>query len=342
MTSLGRLRITRIWKRLAKRKIQLVLFAAVILCLTKVMRTNSEPHRTPRYSTAKSAAPVCLNCPPRSVVHCNNCSVPNDSSLHLPDPVKEAEDTIFPYTYLANSPRACKSSSLQFLVAVSSAAENLVDRQLVRMSLQCSYRPNASIRHVFFMGRPDGRYPMGRISEEVDTHGDIVMGDFPGTLDNATLVSVMILKWTITFCPNADFIVKLSTNGRVNPRALLSSYDVFRDFHMEYDLYGTVVPLDGQPCQPMLGGILSYCPGMGYLVGCAYIITQQLVRPMFYAVAENTIIPSEDIYMTYLLAESVGARRMDVVLINGCYFSYGKRKKPGFFGSLKVMLGFQR
>lgn len=331
--------VVRAWKRLTKRKAELVFITIAALCLSRIMRSYGQSKETLRCCRTGPSAEGCIRCPPRSAVFCKNCSTPAGSRSAEN---QMAEDIIFPYKYLVNVPNACKGSALRYLVAVSSEPENLVDRQLLRMSVVNVYLPNSTVRRIFFMGRPNDSYAMERLNEEHGTHRDLVIGDFSSTPENATLVSIMVLKWVMTFCPNAEFTVKLSTSGRVNMRSLRLSYRLFKELQPDYELFGTVVPLDGQACIQTLGDrTLSYCLGPGYLAGCVYVMTHDAVRPMFYAVADNPIFPREELYVTYFLAQSIGARKADVTTFNGCYLNSMSQSKPGLGSWLRRKLGIE-
>ncbi|XP_064463719.1 lactosylceramide 1,3-N-acetyl-beta-D-glucosaminyltransferase-like [Ornithodoros turicata] len=298
MTLPGCSRVVRAWTlRLLRQKAKLLVLVIFVLFLSGIVSTlNQDAER--------------FTGPPRLESTCTNCSHHGST----------AQDSAFPYGYTINRPRACDVVSLLYLIAVHSEPRNLVDRQLIRADVGSASHRNFTTRLIFFMGLPaNGEYPMDRIHEEA-AYGDIVLGNFSGALGNATMVSIMILKWTDTFCSNAQFIVRLSDSGRTSARALRSMYEFLRTYSRVFDLFGSVVNLDGQPCEVLSNGELRYCPGPGYLTGCVYIMTGRAVRPLYEAVVRNPVVPVvPELYVTYLLAESAGARRADILRVRGCY-----------------------
>ncbi|XP_064469360.1 beta-1,3-galactosyltransferase 1-like [Ornithodoros turicata] len=320
-----------LWKRLVKRKIAAVFIVFAIVSLAEVQQYIQRPKRTRHCCKGSSEAEDCNRCSPHSTFFLN--TLPEAGS---PRRLNERANNVFPYKYIFNVPGACKSTSLHYLVATNSEPQNLVDRQQLRSSVGNFLLPNATVRRLFFMGRPNHRYPMEELHEEQSYFQDIVLGDFSGTPENATLVSVMILKWVMTYCRNAKFVIKLSNDGRLSAESLRLSYGTFKKYSAHYQLLGNLVSLNGQTCtQPSEDSEApTDCSGAGYLTGCVYLMTQEVVRPMFYAVAKNPIIPAEDLYMTYILAESVGARKADVTVFHGC--SLKPRREP--LGLLAVLV----
>ncbi|XP_064469359.1 UDP-GalNAc:beta-1,3-N-acetylgalactosaminyltransferase 1-like [Ornithodoros turicata] len=300
-------------RRMVKREV-LVLVACVLFLSGVMSILNRQGERLPCCGTLFPLPPNCRRCPPRFEAPCTNCSKPGSM------PYYSSEGNVSSIDYAVNAPRACKVDDLHYLIAVHSEPHNLVDRQILRMAIGGPRWRNVTIRRIFFMGVPANNEPLlGQILDE-SKRGDVVIGNFTATPANATLVSVMILKWTVEFCPNAQFIVRLSDSGRTDAKALRSTYRLLKKYSSEFDFFGSLVTLDGQACDVLSGGELKYCAGPGYLTGCVYVMTGHIVRSLYSAAVHHPVFPvAHELYVTYLLADSVGARRVDFVHVHGCY-----------------------
>ncbi|KAH9369217.1 hypothetical protein HPB48_016932 [Haemaphysalis longicornis] len=274
----------------------------------------------------------CRNCPGPEAVFCHNCSLPLPASIKRNDPEKSLPQPLFSYGYLSNVYEPCyvngaNSPPVRYLVAVNSLPENYASRMILRSNALPYRLYAAGARLIFFLGKPRKLRLRAMITMEIMNFGDIVVGDYDATPENATLTSLMILKWKTEFCPEAKFLVKVDDQGNVNYKFLRDYYDFFLRQSSDFEMFGSFVPLGGQPCQePPLDSDVRNCTGIrGYLVGCAYLLTYDVVSPLlFAAAAEHAPTPPEDLYVTGTLGDSVNARKADLVNFEGCYVGYAK------------------
>lgn len=274
---------------------------------------------------AKSKYIPCSNCPPQEVLLCNGCNILRNPSL------KNFEATYarssFFYEFVRNVPvEYCNpGAKLTYLIAINSLPENVVDRNIIRMDLWQLRNASSRLKFLFFMGRPTEAVIDAHVYVEANAQGDIVMGDFLGTSANTTLTTVMILRWMTQYCTNADFLLKIDDAGRVNAHFLMTYYGHFKDLSRDNEMFGNLVPLDGKPCfdSPYMMYVSS-CTGRSFLTGCAYMMTADVIEPLLRATTHNELIPSENIYVTDILAQSVNARKADVPHFSGCYVTFTK------------------
>ncbi|KAK8765709.1 hypothetical protein V5799_031684, partial [Amblyomma americanum] len=185
---------------------------------------------------------------------------------------------------------------------------------------------SSSVKLIFFTGRPSNAVLLARVLRERDLNADLVLADLEGKPESASLMTLMLLRWTAEFCPSAPFLVKITDEGRVSGRFLEGAYNLNVELSSQFDLFGSFVSLRGEPCsEPPPYHSTRRCPDQGgFLSGCAYMLARRVVRPLLRAsVAQPPVLP-EDVYVTGILAETIGARRAEMTNFEGCYFSFVK------------------
>ncbi|CAN7941026.1 unnamed protein product, partial [Ixodes hexagonus] len=310
-------------------QVSLSVLVVLFICLAYTLYDPSNPHK------GRDACRTCASPPHKRPVGCDSCK-PATSDRPVPqtglkgNAVSESPtfQDVFPYSYLVNVKSLCvrHRGPLDYLIAVNSLAKNLVDRNILRSKLWTLRNESSKIKFLFFLGRPVDPVLADHVNEEVGTSEDLVIADFDGTSENSTLTSLMILHWTMKFCRGTKFLVKIDDSGRVNTQLLKTSREFFEKLSMDFDMFGSFVSLDGEPClESQRETTVGDCPGRGYLSGCAYMVANRMVEPLLKAARGHETVPPEDLFVTDVLARDAGARRADVAYFDGCYLTYPKR-----------------
>ncbi|XP_076314444.1 beta-1,3-galactosyltransferase 5-like [Tachypleus tridentatus] len=148
------------------------------------------------------------------------------------------------------------------------------------------------------------------LAEENVRYGDIVQEDFPDTFKHLALKSVMGLKWSVSFCNNADFVMKTDEDIFVHvpnllnilhnfystkERTLICHFNRVRRI-LRKDFLDTVPPhyikymvtdkeLPGQYFPP-------YCAGLGY------VFPISVGEDLYKAALSTPVFFIEDVYIT--------------------------------------------
>lgn len=120
-------------------------------------------------------------------------------------------------------------TSPYLLIIVHSAVANAKARVAVRntwankQNLYFKYFKslNKTIEVAFILGKSKNKTLNNLILEENSVHGDIIQEDFVDTYNNLTIKSMMMLKWVITKCRQATFIMKTDDDVYVNIPVLM-------------------------------------------------------------------------------------------------------------------------
>lgn len=234
-------------------------------------------------------------------------------------------------TTLLQPVAACSSNSsggaAYLLVVVCSAVENVEARQAVRDSWARDVDRLAGVRVVFLLGQLANVSKQERVVEESVKYGDLVQEDFLDSYANLTVKSVMLLKWFSQSC---------DSGGR-GPQYILKTDD---DMYINLVKLWELVQANKKP-KLLMGSLICnavpikdpynkwYVPKYmfnerhypNYLSGTGYLMSKAALLALYRAALEAPLFHLEDIYITGILAKTVGLRPQDNI-----GFSYVRRK----------------
>ncbi|CAL1538676.1 unnamed protein product [Lymnaea stagnalis] len=135
-----------------------------------------------------------------------------------------SEPIIYNYNFadIRNPGDACAASKTQVLIVVASDPENFQRRIHVRTGSVGEYvrEPANNAKLLFFMGRPpcgkDSVKIQSKIADEFRLHRDTVQVNFEDVLKNVRLKGVSMLKWAVTFCREARFVIRIDDDVTAN------------------------------------------------------------------------------------------------------------------------------
>ncbi|XP_041050406.1 beta-1,3-galactosyltransferase 9 [Carcharodon carcharias] len=219
-----------------------------------------------------------------------------------------------------SSAGACGNADLFLLAVVSSNAENLTQREIIRKTwANMSQVQGYGLLTLFAIGIPQTQATQEEINKEYENHRDIIQGTFSDSTNNVVLKTIMIMRWAVTFCSKALFILKSDEEAFVNYRSLVE-YLLSLKKHAE-DLYIGRVYHQVMPIRDPLSKYYvpvslysrKYYPD--FCSTTAYVISQDVARKVFVvSMAMETSMP-EDIYV------GICAQKAGVVPIHSSRFS---------------------
>lgn len=109
----------------------------------------------------------------------------------------------------------CNNNTQLIVALVHTAPSHYTKRMAIRDTWA------KMIPTLFFMGLPDSNVTQNNIILENQLHNDIVQGDFLDCYRNLTYKHVMVLKWTLYYCPCARYLLKTDDDTFVNAPYLL-------------------------------------------------------------------------------------------------------------------------
>ncbi|XP_064644075.1 beta-1,3-galactosyltransferase 1-like [Lineus longissimus] len=228
-------------------------------------------------------------------------------------PRKESVN-IHNFTYLIN-PGPCRGSGVPYLlVFVFSIYNKQGVRQAIRDTwgsvARTGYWPGEEIKHkvrVYFLLGNCPQAWRDIIRNESGVYRDIIQEDFQESYANLTIKSVMALKWTRVFCPEANYVMKSDDDMIINIPAILDYLDNHKD--LENTLIGA---LNGKSRVYRAGrwGVsrksfpFTFYPP--YMAGNAYLMSGKLATKLYETSKYVALIKIEDVYVTGILPYVLG------------------------------------
>ena len=238
------------------------------------------------------------------------------------------------YKYIINNKHRCSGANISVMFMIISAPENEKLRQLARDTwTSVSSYMGLTISHVFLVGyRREGLNE--QIRKENNKYHDIVQEDFMDSYQNLTIKSIMGLKWTTTYCKNAELIFKIDDDTLINIFLLLKHLKEKEFLKTEsilcYSSYLTpdelmpvrdlgfnktrinkwILTRDEYPenCFP------TYCAGSGYAMN------QQIASKLYQVALKTRMLTIEDVYITGILPALSGVRYRKQWLANFTFY----------------------
>ncbi|XP_074547099.1 beta-1,3-galactosyltransferase 9 [Halichoeres trimaculatus] len=192
--------------------------------------------------------------------------------------------------YPIANPDACRNSDLFLLTLVFSSTANSSQRDAVRRTWANQTTVQGfPVQVLFFLGSTQTFTAQDALMSESDRYGDIVQGHAvaDSSARGPTERTVLALRWVITFCPVARFVLLTKDSAFINLPAI-GGYLLGLHRHPE-DLYlGRVIQRDSPDRDPNSPGYLppalypeKYLPE--YCDSTAYILSQDVVRKVYVA-----------------------------------------------------------
>ncbi|XP_075730740.1 lactosylceramide 1,3-N-acetyl-beta-D-glucosaminyltransferase-like [Rhipicephalus microplus] len=205
------------------------------------------------------------------------------------------------------------------VVAVLSASEHYEHRSAVRATWGGVLTTMPGFKVVFMLGRPHSDATQNRIVREDAEHDDIVQGNFLDTYRNLTLKSLMMLRWTNSFCPNTRYLLKIDDDVLLNVWDFVITLYRLAANEQRRTIWGTVIS-HARPARRKKGRYGKwYVPTWmyakatypDYVNGPAYVISGDSVPLLLRSSSEVPYFYIEDVYLTGLVAEKAGIRRVN-------------------------------
>ncbi|XP_067829916.1 beta-1,3-galactosyltransferase 9-like [Heptranchias perlo] len=212
--------------------------------------------------------------------------------------------------YRVSNPRACHGSPVFLLGFVASKPAHFQSRRAIRSSwASVTEVQGRVVRTLFAVGVPESEEERELIGEESERYQDLVQGLFVDTYLNLTHKTIMIMRWFSTYCPSAQYLLKVDD-------------DVFLNYH---NLVGHLIGLgDGQE-DLYLGRVhrkvravrnsssLYYVPESvypgkiypNYCSGTSYVVSKDVAYKVYVVALSLPLLTIEDVFVG-ICAKKVG------------------------------------
>lgn len=221
--------------------------------------------------------------------------------------------------YTISSTAACSDQEIFLLVLVCSSPENRTRRNVIRRTWgNVTDTRGYAVLTLFALGKPASVAAQLEIDEESQKHRDIIEGSFIDSPEAQTQKMLMIVEWTVTFCPHARYILKTDEEMFVGIPSLagyLLSLTQLEDVYTGRVIHQRVP--DRAPQSPGFVPIHRYSEEFypDYCDGRAFVMSQDVVRKVYVAAKEVPVSLPPDIFV------GICAKKAGITPIHSSRFS---------------------
>uniref|UniRef100_A0A8C4K1K7 Hexosyltransferase n=1 Tax=Dromaius novaehollandiae TaxID=8790 RepID=A0A8C4K1K7_DRONO len=228
-------------------------------------------------------------------------------------------DLLEEYFLRSFSTGACSHQEVFLLVLVCSSPENRTRRNMIRQTWgNVTDTGGYAVLTLFALGKPASVITQLEINEESQKHRDIIEGSFIDSPTTQTQKIVMGMEWTVTFCPQARYILKTNEEMFVSIPSLvgyLLSLTQLEDIYIGRVIHQAVP--DRDPKSPGFVPISQYPDEFypDYCSGTAFVVSQDVARKVYVAAEEVPVSVPPDIFV------GICAKKAGITPIHSSRFS---------------------
>uniref|UniRef100_A0A8B9CXM7 Hexosyltransferase n=1 Tax=Anser brachyrhynchus TaxID=132585 RepID=A0A8B9CXM7_9AVES len=222
-------------------------------------------------------------------------------------------------SYTVSSAATCSDQEVFLLVLVCSSPENRTRRNVIRQTWgNVTDTGGYAVLTLFALGKPASVAAQLEIDEESQKHRDIIEGSFIDSPETQTQKMLMIVEWTVTFCPRARYILKTDEEMFVGIPSLagyLLSLTQLEDVYTGRVIHQRVP--DRAPQSPGFVPIHRYSEEFypDYCDGKAFVMSQDVVRKVYVAAKEVPVSLPPDTFV------GICAKKAGITPIHSSRFS---------------------
>ena len=250
----------------------------------------------------------------------------------------------YDFSFIINGSGICDSSETPLLVIMVPSVHTKID---LRAAIRSTYGRAARervwpkvghlkqvVKLVFLFGTSGTRLGNNIAKMESAMYNDVVQGDFVDSYFNLTYKSVMGVRWMAEFCPRAKCILKADDDVFVHVKNLIDFLEKAelpeRGIVYGHKLVDSKVLRTGRWAVSNTAFPPEVYPP--YTCGNTYVISGNIADVIFYTAGLLPYHNIEDVFVTGVVREFIGAEIQDVV---GFTHWYEKRPRPCEFKNKK-------
>lgn len=206
--------------------------------------------------------------------------------------------------YTITNSNTCRNSDLFLLILVFSSTANVTQRDAIRRTWANQTVIQGFPSHVlFFLESSHTSAAQKALMAESDLYGDVVQGHSvdDSLLRGPTERTILALRWVITFCPGARFVLLSKDSVFLNLPAI-GGYLLGLHRHPENLYLGRVIQKESPERDPNSPAYMSpaqypdkYLPE--YCDGTAYVLSQDVVRKVYVAASKVHLAVPVDVFV---------------------------------------------
>ncbi|NXP23858.1 B3GN5 glucosaminyltransferase, partial [Scytalopus superciliaris] len=216
-------------------------------------------------------------------------------------------------SHSGSSAATCPDPEVFLLILVCSSPENRTRRNVIRQTWgNVTATRGYSVLTLFAVGKAASETTQLEINEEAHKHRDIIAGSFIDSPETQTQKVMLGVEWTVTFCPQARFILKADEDVFVGVPSLagyLLGLTQLEDIYLGRVVHQGVP--DRDPQSPSFVPLYQYPEEFypDYCHGSAFVMSQDVARKVYVAAKEVPLSVPPDTFVG-LCAKKAGITPM--------------------------------
>ncbi|XP_043471925.1 beta-1,3-galactosyltransferase 5-like [Leptopilina heterotoma] len=201
---------------------------------------------------------------------------------------------------------------MNLAIIIMSAPRNNKSRTAIRQTWG-HYGQRNDISILFIIGTTFNKEIEESLHREQTMYGDIIRGNFIDSYSNLTFKTISILEWINLYCRKVNFILKTDDDMFINvPRLLLFLTKHQREKNI---IFGRLA----KNWKPIRNKKNKYYVSMeqyklpvfpDFTTGPAYLFSKDIVPNLYEGALNQTFLPLEDVFITGIVAQSLGIKRV--------------------------------
>lgn len=210
-------------------------------------------------------------------------------------------------------PDKCQNfgKDMDLLIIIMSAPTHIEARTAIRQTWG-HYGQRKDVGIMFLLGATTDAKIEKILKREEDIYGDMIRARFLDSYSNLTLKTVSILEWVDTYCSEAKFVLKTDDDMFINVPRLLAF--VRKHANDKNVIFGRLA----KKWKPIRSKKSKYYVSMSqykqsvfpdFTTGPAYLMSSAIVPRLYAAALDHTYLKLEDVFITGIIAHSLGIKR---------------------------------
>jgi len=202
---------------------------------------------------------------------------------------------------------------MKLLILVTTAPAHAKQREAVRGTWgHVVLRRDVAL--AFVVGISSNPSDNQAVQAENQLYGDIIQGNFMDTYNNLTLKTISMLEWSNQHCPLVKYLFKTDDDMYIHMPIVFKVLD--RLAHKNRTIMGKV----GKKWKPIRNKTSKYYISLDqfrpalypdFNTGPAYVLTNDILKPVYEAALQGTFFKLEDVYVTGMIAGQLNIDHVD-------------------------------
>lgn len=226
--------------------------------------------------------------------------------------INAANDYMFPF--IINNPHVCVGRVHHMIIVVSAPSHTEKRKALRKTWAQINLLDNYPSRTIFVFGNTYQEDIQEELVQESKVYHDIIQADFEESYHNITMKVLVGIKWVLTFCRQAWYVVRTNDDVFVHMTNLIQvltskhaadKRSIFGQRTTNATMFDFRVP---KPCGKMCVAShdhkhLRYYPP--YIHGSFYVITADILQELYTTAISIIYFWIEDVYLAGFVVQAM-------------------------------------